>query len=283
MGRRVDPKNSRQRAPEGWSLPFSVGDWGTWLPSLATFRTVGLLGIGIVVALFAYDFYRFGTTADRFRVTLETRGLERVSEDRLRRVLTPVLGEDGSPSLLEVSVEGVRGRLKSALPRLRRVRVRKVLPNRLVVEVQEREPYVLVARYRSEREQRVYLPADREGVLFEPTAEEARRLPDRLPVVRGLEEGTPSADGYARKWRRVRTVISAFRERFSRGFVDWVHVLPGGYVRLEITRPRSLEVRLGLRDYGRKADRLEAMMGTSEFMEIKEYVDLSDPEDIRVF
>lgn len=112
---------------------------------------------------------------------VEVRGTERLAVSRVRSWLGMVEGRSiwrASPRDLE---ETLRRR-----PAIADAHVRRVLPDRLEVTIEEREPDVVV------RDARGFFLADVEGVLFEMARPETGDLPE-LPIVTVARGAVPDA------------------------------------------------------------------------------------------
>lgn len=284
MGRRVGPTNRKKRS-EGWFDGFSLRShlptefgWLRWLV-----KRVGLFCLFLLVGLLAYDFFSYGMTASSLSIDVEVRGNRMVPASEVRTAMESQLPEQGETgSLLAVSVDRVKDQIQQEIPRFRSVYVERKLPGRLIVDVEERTPVAIVARYDEANDNRMFLPADREGVLFEARSKEWDRLKNTLPVALGLEEMPVGSDGFQRRWDRVLRVKDAFEQVFVLDMLNWIRVRPGGYASVEITRPSQLEIKLGLSNYKRKFQQLDRMMGTDEFQTIDEYINLHDLNEVFV-
>ena len=97
------------------------------------------------------------------------------------------LGAGAEPNLFRLSLDGTRRKVE-LIPWVQKASVRRIFPNRLLVDVTERSPvaYVNLAG-------RLKL-VDSEGVLLEKPAEASFDF----PVISGLDSAMPSADRIAR-------------------------------------------------------------------------------------
>lgn len=284
MGRRVGPKNKKKRTSGLMDqlkkidyLPINFG----WLGSLV--RHTGILLLVFLVGFLFYDFYRFGMTSETFSIKLLVKGNQHVPADEIRTTLGPILNEnEGHESLLNISAGEVRKRLKQEIPRFKSVYVLRQFPNQLMVEVTERTPVAVVARYDEAEDRRVFLPADEEGVLFEVRSGEWEELKNTLPVVLGLEELSVNSESYQRRWDRAMRVKNAFRKEFVPDMLTWIRIRPGGYAEIKAKLTDSLVIKLGLDNYHEKFIRLDEMMMTEEFKSIEQYINLRDLDEILV-
>jgi cell division septal protein FtsQ len=284
MGRRVGPKNKKKRTSsmfddfEGWDyLPSNF----SWLGSL--FRKTGIVLLIALVGFLMYDFYRFGMTSETFAVQLTVRGNNHVPTEEVKTALRPTLPEEaGHDSLLGVSAQRVQDLLSKKIPRFKDVYVLRRFPNELVVEVSERVPVAIVARYDEQEDRRIFLPAGPDGVLFQARTGEWERLKNTLPVVMGIEELEVGSSGFERRWERAMRVKNAFEAEFVPEMLNWIRIRPGGYATIQIERSRPIKVKLGLSDYDQKFARLDRMMMTEEFQKIEEYVNLRDLGEVLV-
>lgn len=284
MGRRVGPKNKKHRESglldglKGWAF-FSSG-FG-WIARIL--RKSGVIVLFVLMGLLVYDFYRFGVTSERFAVELNVRGNNQVPKRVIRNTLKDVLvDEKGHRSLLTVSAQDVKRKLDRSIPRFRDIYVLRKFPNRLIVEVRERTPVALVARHKGEGQQRIFLPAGEEGVMFKARPGEREQLKNSLPVVLGLEDSSRDSEDYGRRWKRVMRVLDAYKKEFVIDMLNWIRVRPGGDVNVEIEKTKPLVVRLGLKRYRQKFKHLKEMMMTEQFRSVEDYVNLRDLDQILV-
>ncbi len=263
--------------------------WFSWLPGLFSlpwkrlglWLLLGLLGAGII--LLGWDFYRYTLENDRYRAELTLEGNEVITETRIRETVLSEFQGDTLPSIFAISPSRLRTVLMEDYRRFQEVRVERRLPDELRIVVRERQPIALVARYSQTDERRYYLPADQTGTLFEPEEHERGSLASRLPVVEGLELHSPGSEEFAEKWDRTLAVLRAIQTAFPLDMVDTVSIREGGFAEMVLKRPREIEVRLGLDNYPSKIQRLRSFMGTEEFQDIEEWINLSDPENVRVY
>ncbi len=278
MSPEIDPRENkkRNRRSTGW-LP----NFGSLLPERFYVREFVVVGIFAMVAGGAYDFVHFIYNNPRYRAEVVVKGLDELDREQIINKLSTSGHVLNHTSLVALDAGKINETLESEIPRLKEVRVHKDYPNRLLIEVEERQPVALMARNRGGSE-RIYLPVGRNGVVFQPTEKEVKKLPDRLPVVRGLLSTKPGSPKFSRKWKRVKQILTAVEEVFDGNRLNWIKVRTGGYVVVEINRPKTLKVRLGKGQYSRKMAKLRTMTRTEQFDEIKQYVDLSDLENIRI-
>jgi len=161
---------------------------------------VGLLIAGIT-AFAAREVLRFLHDDPRFRVaSVEIHGQRFVSLDQVEKKFLP----DRERSLLWVPLQE-RRRAIEQIPWVRSAAVRRVLPGRLWVSVEERTPVAFL-----------WTPAglalvDGEGVVLEPPPEASFTL----PVVRGVTEREPPAQRRA-KMQRFASVLQELRAADAR-------------------------------------------------------------------
>jgi len=274
----VDPKKSRKRSNDG-------GGFFSTIPGISSgkfyLKQLGYLALVIVVLTVIYDFSLFIHNNPLYKAQITVSGLEKLEKNAVTNVLSTGYPQDGSVSLTEISVGEVKEALETSLPRLKNIRVMKDYPNQLIVTVEERQPVALLARV-GENDERIYLPVGIGGTIFRPTAGEIRSLPNVLPVVKGLETVDPKTETYKRKWRRARNVLNAIEQELSKNRVDWLQLRTGGYAVIQVNRPKTLKVRLGVGQYTQKLTKLREMMQTEQFMTIERYVNLSDLNNVRV-
>jgi len=284
MGRRVGPKNKKRRNS---SIFDGIKSWNLDLSNVGWIGTVisrsGLVILTVLVGLLVYDFYRFGMSSPRFDIELRIQGNDRVAENAIREKLNPYLNRgNGHRSLLSVSASEVKTTLEQQIPRFKSVEVLRRFPNQLVVNVRERVPVAIVARYIEQGNRRIFLPADRKGVTFQPRPGERSHLKDSLPVVLGLEEQSLQSEEYQRQWNRVMRVMKAYQKEFVIEMLNWIRVRPGGYVNIEIEKTRPLVIKLGKDQFRRKLEHLKKMMMTEKFRSVEEYVNMRELDEIFV-
>lgn len=246
--------------------------------------------LGLVVGLTGFifavrDFNAYIHNNAQYRTRVVFKGLQKLNKQQLISKLSTFRSRGQRPSLVSLSVSEVQSELQQKIPRLKMVDVRKSYPNKLIIRVKERRPVSLIARVSEktkENSNRIYLPVDRDGVVFPPTPKEVEKLPDRLPVVKGLEGIELDSKSYHRKWDQIGKVIDAFQGQFSLSELDWIKRRTGGYIEIQINRPKTLKIRLGMGSFTRKLTQLKRMKQTQQFLEIERYVDLSNLENVRV-
>ena len=140
----------------------------------AVTRSLVMLALGalIVGSIYAYDWV---TTSPRFAIHhVEFAGLERVRDATVERIVADLAGQN----IVLAPLDTWQARLESH-PRIARARLRRVFPDRVVVEVVEREPVALVFTD-------TFYEVDREGMVMPP--DRTTPLLD-LPVISGLAGG----------------------------------------------------------------------------------------------
>ncbi|MGM0380402.1 MAG: cell division protein FtsQ/DivIB [bacterium] len=282
----MGPRNSRQRKNDrglDWSFLAGFAPGYRWL--------VGLIVVVIfsLLSFVGYDFYRYSQSAERLTVKLKVTGLNVIREERVEKVLEKNIFREKTgdtnqqlshPSILAISSKKVQQTLLENIKRFNSVFVRREFPNRLVIEVKERKPVAIAVIYDSQQERRRGKLIDEEGVMFPPAPDERKALVENLPRVFGLDE-TEDKQQLNTAWERCRRVIQLNREIFSPDILDWIQIRPAGYfVKIQINRPRTVEVRLGVENYEEKLIRLKKLMATDKFRQFGEYIDLSDPDNI---
>ena len=102
-------------------------------------RVIGVFIVGglIVASMYLYNYL---PTANRFAIeTVELAGLSRVDSAALERLVGDLHGQN----ILLAPLDAVEARLE-AQPRIASVECRRVLPNRVIYSITEREPVALV-------------------------------------------------------------------------------------------------------------------------------------------
>ena len=283
MARRVGPKNKRTR-DSGWLRRFDLKGYvpGSFSWVTGFFRRLGYLFLLVLIGFFLYDFYRFGRTSPSFTVEMEINGNQLIDDSEVKEKLNSIFGDQHKTSLLTISAYQLRKKLSEELPRFKNIHVIREFPNRLIINVEERAPVAIVARYDSNGDRRIFLPAGKQGVLFSARQEEWDRLRQTLPVVLGLEELDPSSSGYQRRWERAMRVKETFEREFVPDMLNWIQIRPGGFAEVQIDKPRKLVIKLGLDRYHQKFQQLNEMMMTEQFSTIEDYVNLRDENEVFV-
>ena len=102
-------------------------------------RVIGVFIVGVLIVASMY-MYNYVTTANRFAIEkIELAGLSRVDPANLERLVDDLRGQN----ILLAPLDAVESRLESQ-PRIASVECRRVLPNRVVYNITEREPVALV-------------------------------------------------------------------------------------------------------------------------------------------
>jgi cell division protein FtsQ len=134
---------------------------------LFTSAMLGLLIFGV------FQVYNFMTTSEKLSVTIvEFEGLSRVDTTEVDKLVADIRGEN----ILLVPIDKYEARF-AGHPRIQTVRFKKILPNRVVCTVEEREPVALVFA-------KDFFEVDREGMIL--TSDELTAYLD-LPIISGLE------------------------------------------------------------------------------------------------
>lgn len=102
-------------------------------------RVIAVFIVGVLIVSSMY-LYNYATTSERFAIErVELAGLSRVAQDDVQRLVADIEGTNIFVAPLDVC----EARLE-AHPRIERVTVRRVLPNRVTCTITEREPVALV-------------------------------------------------------------------------------------------------------------------------------------------
>jgi len=134
---------------------------------------VFIVGVLIVSSMYLYD---YATTSQRFAIKrVELTGLSRIDELELR----PLVADLQGTNILLASLDQYKARLESN-PRVEHVSMRRIIPNRVVCAVTEREPVALIFTDR-------FYEIDRSGMVM--PGDEYTALLD-LPTITGV----PTAD-----------------------------------------------------------------------------------------
>lgn len=165
--------------------------------------TSASLGILIVACFHAYSYL---TTTEKLAISdIKVTGLTRLDASEVATVLDGLRGEN----ILLVGLEDYRSRFAKH-PRIRSAEMRKVLPNKVVCNVTEREPVALVYTNR-------FLEVDGEGMVMNADGLTAKL---DLPIITGLgndvvKEGSPCQDARLRGVLEVLELCKRYGGRFA--------------------------------------------------------------------
>lgn len=199
--------------------------------------TVVVVGILIVASMYVYNYL---TTSESFAVhKVEFKGMSRVDASEIEGLLSDLKGQN----ILLVSLASYTDRIK-AHPRVERVTINRVLPDRITCSVNEREPVALIFTDQ-------FLEVDRHGMIM--GRDEFSPLLD-LPIITGLpkrsvEEGKISGDPQLRR----ALVALDLCKRYGGDFIENISEIRVSAAGLSI---RSLEdncvLLLGKSDYEKR-------------------------------
>ncbi|MBN2283045.1 MAG: FtsQ-type POTRA domain-containing protein [Deltaproteobacteria bacterium] len=163
-------------------------------------KTVTLIGISAVIALLLVYFYNFAMCATLFRLhDAEVRGCRHVSEQEVieRAGIVP------SMNILRINPSKMERQVK-ANPWVKDVSVGREFPDRLIIEIVEREPAALI------RKEGSLFILDREGEVFKGLKSDDSV---NLPVLTGILERGVADKALVRKCYSLMRCLSA-RESF---------------------------------------------------------------------
>jgi cell division protein FtsQ len=184
--------------------------------------TVLIIGILIVASMYVYNFL---TTSESFAIhEVGFRGMSRVEASEIEGLLSDIKGQN----ILLVSLDSYVDRIEMH-PRVERVTMNRVLPDKVTCSVEEREPVALIFTDQ-------FLEVDRHGMVM--GRDEFSAILD-LPIITGLqtghlEEGKISSDP------RLRSALDVLKlcKRYGGGFAEDISELRVSAAGLSI---RSLE------------------------------------------
>jgi len=131
--------------------------------------TVLVLGVLVIGSMYVYNFL---TTSERLAITsVEISGISRIEAADLEELLVDLNGQN----ILLAPLESYEERLKMH-PRVRHASTKRVLPDRVICTIEEREPVALVFTDH-------FLEVDRQGMII--AEDEYTALLD-LPIITGL-------------------------------------------------------------------------------------------------
>lgn len=188
---------------------------------------VQIVAAALLVAAALWALWRQVLHSERLKVrVVEVHGNRFLSEGEVRELLGPA---DGA-NILTLDIDDLKRRLRAS-PWLEDARVRRTLPDRLQVEVREREPLALA------EVGRLYL-MDAAGDLIDLYA--ARTSAFDLPIVRGLA----GLDEQQRRDRAARVAALLHELEELQAEVSEVEVEPSGDLRVVLRRGGEV-LRLG--------------------------------------
>lgn len=165
--------------------------------------TVLFISVLIVASMYAYGFV---TTSESFDIhEVEFKGMSRVDASEIEELLADLKGQN----ILLVSLEAYEERIKMH-PRVQRVSLKRVLPDKVACSVEEREPVALIFTDQ-------FLEVDRHGMVM--ADDEYTAILD-LPIITGLpksaiEVGKINDDKMLRNALRVLALCKSFGGDFA--------------------------------------------------------------------
>ncbi|MEJ2721325.1 MAG: cell division protein FtsQ/DivIB [bacterium] len=204
---------------------------------IARLVTAAVIGLVIVVA---FQIYSFLTTSDKLAVTTVTfDGLSRVDSAEVDRLVADIRGQN----ILLAPLEKYAARFQGH-PRLHGVQLKKILPNRVVCTVEERESVALVYA-------NGFHEVDDEGMIM--TSDELTDLLD-LPIITGLDAESVEEGKYCRDIRLVESLeILKLCKRYGGGFAGEISELKIGKTGINVVSLKEgMVLLLGESEYERR-------------------------------
>ena len=156
------------------------------------FRTFVIILLCISLGSVVYVTLDFLLRSPKFNLAIrEIRGLRNVPENQILMKLKAV--EDQNKNMISLDLDEIRRSLEQ-IPWIRSVVVRRVLPDKLIIEVTERVPIAFA------RVDHATFLVDDQGVLLESDSEYPHEFD--FPVITGLEAGV-EAEALVRNKKRV--------------------------------------------------------------------------------
>ncbi len=180
-----------------------------------------------------------------FRVReVEVKGSRRIP----RETLLSLTVMEGMPSLFSVNLKEVVKRLESH-PWIEQVRVRKVFPNKVVIQIEERKPMAII-----QLEELYYI--DTRGEIFTPVGD---REEYNYPYLTGLTRRVLEKDPVEAK-RLISKALELLRmvnheKAFPMEEISEIHMERVFGIRC-FTKAEGVEVKMGWEDFGEKLKRL---------------------------
>jgi cell division protein FtsQ len=196
--------------------------------------TVLFVGVLIVASMHVYNYL---TTSENFAIqTVEFKGMSRVEASEIEKVLGDLKGQN----ILLAPLDSYAERIKMH-PRVRRVSMNRILPDRVTCSVEERQPVALLFTDR-------FLEVDGQGMVMEE--DDYTAILD-LPIITGLAKGdiTPgkvSTDPRLRNALSVLRLCKSYGGDFA-GEISELRLTDGGVSIRSLTQDRILL--LGESDY----------------------------------
>lgn len=155
--------------------------------------TVLVLGVLIVGSLYVYNHL---TTSNRLAIrSVEFKGISRMEPDDMEDMLADLKGQN----ILLAPLDSYKERLKMH-PRVERVSLKRILPDKVTCEVEEREPVALVFTDH-------FLEVDRHGMIL--AEDEYTALLD-LPIISGLSKSA-AQEGKLSEDNQLQDALKALR------------------------------------------------------------------------
>ncbi len=242
------PQRQSLRASQGWR----------WLRIIGVLGAVSLVVVGLISA------YRVFASSSLFALReIEWRGIVRASQDEMERALR----ERTSEGLWRADLRELRQTLKR-YPWVREAEVVRVLPDKLLVTIHEREPLALARRSNG-----ALVWVDRDGVVLGERLQFGQEMIP--PLLSGLDENNDEAASEANRrrlllYQQLLAELDQGERRLS-GMVDEVELSDPQDVRLWLASRRLLVV-VGERDF---RPRLEAALKVLSAIERKDLSALS--------
>ena len=196
--------------------------------------TVLFVGVLIVASMYVYNYL---TTSESFAIhTVEFKGMSRVDASEIEDMLTDLKGQN----ILLAPLDSYAERIKKH-PRVRRVSMSRILPDRVTCSVEEREPVALIFTDR-------FLEVDGQGMVMEE--DDYTAILD-LPIITGFAKDDISS-GRVNNDHRLLSALDVLRlcKNFGGGFAEDIselRVSSGGISIRSLTKDRILL--LGESDY----------------------------------
>jgi cell division septal protein FtsQ len=199
--------------------------------------TVLVISVLIVASMYAYGFL---TTSEIFAIhDVEFTGMSRVDTDEIEEQLADLKGQN----ILLVSLDAYAERIRTH-PRVERVSMKRVLPDKVACAVVEREPVALVFTDQ-------FLEVDRHGMVM---ADDEYTAVLDLPIITGLpksavEPGKINDDSRLRNALHALALCKSLGGDFAEDISE-LRVSPGGLSIRSLAKDRMLI--LGDADYANR-------------------------------
>ena len=228
--------------------------------------------IGLVIVLFFIISLvlakAFLYRSDYFRL----RAVETKDVSTRQNISSPANGEllksYKDRNIFDINIKGIAQSLETLYPDAKDIIVRRVLPDKIVIDLSFRKPVALVGDTK-------YRPVDEEGFVL--TNADARSMKG-LPVITGVDIKNEAKQGKrGHEYRNLKTALDLLKEisksRFPTDNIDTIDA--GDVNNMTLHLKDGLEVRIGCENFKERLNRFKKMMRDPRLVVDRiKYVDL---------